>query len=170
MAEASRYQAEAGIDSRLIAFEQPLNERMRTFLRIEFLYRQALLHSRHEAAYGSRAAIASLLEILAITGRGDVRADALKELDRHALRLNHFQRSPGVDGERLARLMQAVDDIREALSAAGKQFLAPLRENEFLSAIRHRSAIPGGTCMFDLPDYGYWLQLPGTERNAQIGE
>lgn len=170
MAEASRYQAEAGIDSRLIAFEQPLNERMRTFLRIEFLYRQALLHSRHEAAYGSRAAIASLLEILAITGRGDVRADALKELDRHALRLNHFQRSPGVDGERLARLMQAVDDMREALSAAGKQFLAPLRENEFLSAIRHRSAIPGGTCMFDLPDYGYWLQLPGTERNAQLGE
>jgi cell division protein ZapD len=168
MAEAPRYQAEAGNDSRLIAFEQPLNERTRTFLRVEFLHEQALMHLRHEAAYGSRAAIASLLEILAITGRGDIRADALKELDRHMLRLHHYQRSPGVDAERLSRLMREVDQIRQALSDAGKNFLATLRENEFLSAIRHRSAIPGGTCMFDLPDYGYWLQLPGPERGQQL--
>lgn len=168
MVEAPSHQAEAGTASRLIAFEQPLNERMRTFLRIELLHGQALLHSRHEAAYGSRAAIAGLLEILAITSRGDIRAEALKELDRQTLRLSHYQRSPGVDAERLARLMLEVDEIRHALSDAGKHFLGPVRENEFLSAIRHRSAIPGGTCMFDLPDYGYWLELPGAERSEQL--
>lgn len=168
MKEASNSRAEAATDRRLIAFEQPLTERMRTFLRVEFLNAQALLHSRNDAAYGARAAISSLLEILAITGRGDIRADALKELDRHALRLSHYQRSPGVDGERLARLMREVDEIRGRLSDAGKQFLAPLRESEFLSAIRHRSSIPGGTCMFDLPDYGYWLQLPSAERGQEL--
>lgn len=168
MIEASQNRAEPGTDARLIAFEQPLSERMRTFLRIEFLNSQALLHSRHETAYGARAAIASLLEILAITSRGDIRADALKELDRHMLRLSHYQRSPGVDTERLAQLMIEVDKSRQALSAAGKNFLARLRESEFLSAIRHRSSIPGGTCMFDLPDYGYWLNLPGNERSEQL--
>ena len=168
MVKASQNNTEAGTDSHLTAFEQPLSERMRTFLRIEFLYSQALLHSKHEGAYGARAAIAQLLEILAITSRGDVRADALKELDRHMLRRTHFQRSPGVDSDRLARLMAEVGGIRQALLATGKQFLAPLRESEFLSAIRHRSSIPGGTCMFDLPDYGYWLNLPGSERSAQL--
>jgi cell division protein ZapD len=168
MVEAPENQAEVDSNSRLIAFEQPLSERMRTFLRIEFLHSQALLHSRHDTAYGARAAIASLLEILAITGRGDIRADALKELDRHMLRLSHYQRNPGVDSDRLARLMAEIDASRSALTAAGKQFLAPLRESEFLSAIRHRSSIPGGTCMFDLPDYGYWLNLPGTERSAEL--
>jgi cell division protein ZapD len=168
MIESSGNRAAPANESRLIAFEQPLSERMRTFLRIEFLYGQAQLHSRHEAAYGARAAVASLLEILAITSRGDIRADALKELDRHMLRLSHFQRSPGVDTGRLAQLMIEVDKSRQALSAAGKQFLASLRESEFLSAIRHRSSIPGGTCMFDLPDYGYWLNLPGTERSDQL--
>jgi cell division protein ZapD len=169
MVEASSpIRSEAGTQNRHIAFEQPLSERMRTFLRMELLYRQASRHARDDAAHSSRAAIGSLLDILAITSRGDVRADALKELDRHTLRLNHYQRSPGVDSERLARLMRDVDNIRSALSAAGKQFLAPLRENEFLSAVRHRSAIPGGTCMFDLPDYGYWLELPGAERGREI--
>jgi len=37
-----------------------------------------------------------------------------------------------------------------------------------LTTIRHRSTIPGGTCMFDLPDYGYWLNLPRTERSEQL--
>jgi cell division protein ZapD len=170
MAEPSPQQTDAEPDTRLIPFEQPLNERMRTFLRVEFLYEQALLHTKNPEAYGARAAIANLLEILAITSRGDIRADALKELDRHALRLNHFQRSPGVDGERLAHLLRKVETNRQNLSAAGKQFLAPLRENEFLSAIRHRSSIPGGTCMFDLPDYGYWLQSAGTGRTRQLQE
>ena len=169
MAEAPRYhQTEAGTESRLIAFEQPLNERMRSFLRVEFLHGQALLHARHEAAYGARAAISSLLEILTITSRGDIRADALKELDRHTVRLGQYRQTPGVDRERLARLLGQVDAIRLALAETGKNFLAPLRESEFLNAIRHRSAIPGGTCMFDLPDYGYWLQLPGAERGRQL--
>lgn len=170
MAEVPQNQPEASSENRLIAFEQPLSERMRTFLRIEFLHGQALLHSRQEAAYAARAAVSSLLEILAITRRGDIRADAIKELDRQTVRLGHFRQSPGVDGERLARLIDDVDGIRRALSDAGKQFLAPLRENEFLDAIRHRSSIPGGTCMFDLPDYGYWLNLPRDERSAQLRE
>lgn len=61
-----------------LVFEQPLNERMRTFLRIDFLYSQATYHNDRASEWGSRAAIASLIDILAITTRGDARADALK--------------------------------------------------------------------------------------------
>ena len=47
--------------------------------------------------------------------------------------------------------------------------MAPLRDSEFLSAIKHRSAIPGGTCDFDLPDYSYWLNRPAPVRSAEFG-
>ena len=57
-----------------IDFEQPLNERMRTWLRLEFLYQQALYHQQHHEAWSARAAVDSLLEILAITARGDSRS------------------------------------------------------------------------------------------------
>src|SRR2546430_8968052 len=46
---------------------------------------------------------------------------------------------------------------RTDLMAAGSAFLQPLRDSQFLSAIKHRNAIPGGTCEFDLPDYTFWL-------------
>ena len=44
----------------------------------------------------------------------------------------------------------------------------PFRESDFLNTIRNRSAIPGGTCAFDVPDYAYWLHLPYNERAQQF--
>ena len=52
-----------------LAFEQPLNERMRTFLRLDFLYSQAVYHNEIATQWGSRAAVASLLDMIAISAR-----------------------------------------------------------------------------------------------------
>ena len=37
-------------------------------------------------------------------------------------------------------------------------------DNEWLSSLRNRSSIPGGTCGFDLPYYHAWQQLPSASR------
>src|ERR1700722_3536378 len=84
-----------------IVFEQPLNERMRTFMRLDFLYNQALYQSEIATAASARAAMTGLLDILAITTRSDMRSDALKELERHLNHLNEFQSRPGVNAARL---------------------------------------------------------------------
>ena len=145
-------------------FEQPLNERLRTFLRLDFLYSQALYHNDKASSWGSRAAMASLLDMLAIATRGDVRSDVLKELERHLSKLNEYQNHPGIDATRLRALMSNLLRLRTDLSAAGVAWLQPLRDSEFLAAIKHRSAIPGGTCEFDLPDYYFWLNQPDEVR------
>ncbi len=145
-------------------FEQPLNERMRTFLRLDFLYTQALYHNEKGDPWGSRAAVASLLEILAILGRGDVRSDVLKEFEHHLNQLNEFQNRPGIDSSRLRAVMANLTRLRTELVSAGSNWLQPLRDSEFLSAIKHRRAIPGGTCEFDLPDYFFWLNQPSESR------
>lgn len=152
----------------LLCFEQPLTERMRTFLRVEFLYEQARFHMDGAADFSARATVASILEILAILGRGDVRAEVLKDLERHTERLSQFRQTPGVDGDRLDRLLGNLEQRKSELTAVGSQFLQPVRDSDFLSAIKHRSAIPGGTCSFDLPDYNFWLNLPSDSRRQQI--
>jgi cell division protein ZapD len=156
-------------DSAPVVYEQPLNERMRTFLRLEFLYTQATYHSELANPWSSRAAVASLLEILAITARGDSRSDVLKELERQVNVLREYQTKPGVDPARLKSLMSNLLKLRNDLSMVGGNFMAPLRDSEFLSAIKHRSAIPGGTCDFDLPDYSYWLNRSADVRATEFG-
>ena len=98
-----------------LIFEQPLNERMRTFLRLDFLYSQALYHNEMQSQWGSRAAMGSLLDILAIAARGDVRADVQKELERHLAQLNVFQSKPGVDSARLRTVMSNLLRLRADL-------------------------------------------------------
>jgi cell division protein ZapD len=151
-----------------VVYEQPLNERMRTFLRLEFLYTQATYHSESPSPWSSRAAVSSLLEILAITARGDSRSDVLKELERQVNVLKEYQSKTGVDPARLKSLMSNLVKLRSDLSSIGGNFMAPLRDSEFLSAVKHRSAIPGGTCDFDLPDYSYWLNRPADIRAAEF--
>ncbi|MEM7277421.1 MAG: cell division protein ZapD [Pseudomonadota bacterium] len=139
-------------------YEQPLTERLRTFLRLEFLYQQLLFHTENESDWSSRAAISSLLEINAILMRGDVRSEVLKELERQIDTLQRFQSQPGVDNSRLSAILNNLNELREDLQKTGPHFLQDLKDCEFLSAIKHRSAIPGGTCEFDLPDYSFWLR------------
>src|SRR6202044_469045 len=83
--------------------------------------------------------------------------DVLKELESQLSTLNEFEAKPGVDGQRLKVLLSNLQRLRTDLMGAGSAFLQPLRDSEFLNAIKHRSAIPGGTCEFDLPDYYFWL-------------
>ncbi|MFO1502468.1 MAG: cell division protein ZapD [Steroidobacteraceae bacterium] len=153
-----------------LIFEQPLNERMRTFLRLDYLYNQALYHNEKASQWGSRAAVASLIDILAITTRSDVRSEVLKEIERHLQQLGEFENKSGVDGGRLRALINNLTRLRTALSAAGASYLQPLRDSEFLAAIKHRSAIPGGTCEFDLPDYFYWLNQDAASRTQAFNE
>ena len=69
--------ADPAAEAAMLVFEQPLNERMRTFLRLDFLYNQALHHNERATPWSSRAAMASLIDILAISTRGVVRSDVL---------------------------------------------------------------------------------------------
>jgi len=151
-----------------LEFEQPLSERMRTFLRIEFLYQQLLFHAQDLTGFSARATVGTLLEIMAILSRGDIRGEVLKELEHHAAILASYSRRRDVDLERVQALLDNVETLRAALADKSPQLMTSVKECEFLNMIKHRSSIPGGTCMFDLPDYAYWLRLPLSERIQQL--
>ena len=155
--------------SHLSEYEQPLSERMRTFMRLEFLYQQMLYHGELEADWATRGATSSLLEIVAILGRGDVRSDVRKEVDRQLENLKKFQSQPEVDSARLDTLIGNLASSQQDLQDVGTNYLQSLKDSAFLSAITHRSAIPGGTCEFDLPEYSHWLRQPFQRRQQDLG-
>ncbi len=168
MVRAASTVASPDTASRLSEYEQPLSERMRTFMRLEFLYQQMLYYSELEADWATRAATSSLLQIIAILTRCDVRSDVHKELGRQLGNLKKYQSQPGVDAARLDTLIGNLASSQQDLQAAGTNFLQPLKDSAFLSAIQHRSAIPGGTCEFDLPEYSHWLRQPFARRQQDL--
>jgi len=145
-------------------YEQPLNERIRAFLRLEFLFQQVQHHLAGTSPWDSRATLASLLDIMSIFGRSDLKSEVMKELERHTANLSRLEKNPDVDRSQLVGLLDEMDLLIDQLHAHSGPVGAHLKSNEFLSAIQQRSAIPGGLCDFDLPAFHFWLERPPEER------
>lgn len=154
----------------VVVYEQPLNERVRTLLRLAFLFRQATHRLRGTSTWDSRATLASLNEILDVLGRSDLKTELLKELERHQLGLGRLRAVAGVDQERLENILTELGRHQARLHGSTTQLGQVLRDNEFLASLRQRSNIAGGTCDFDLPGYHYWLQQAAEQRVQQLSE
>lgn len=153
-----------------VLYEFPLNERIRVFMRLELLFQQIDHFMRGQSVWDSRAVISTLLEILAIFSRNDLKSEILKELDRHTALLNKMAKNHLIDLAKLDTILTQLDGISDELYATAGKIGHTLTENELFKSISQRSAIPGGTCSFDLPAYHYWLQRDDTQRNRDLAE
>jgi cell division protein ZapD len=155
--------------SKKLTFDHPLNERVRSFLRIEHLFRKIAHFQPQEAPWATRAAVEGLLDVVAITSRTDIKSELLKELDRNSATLNRIRRQPGVDLATLGTILEDLQRAAAGLHALSGQVGQTVREDEFLKSVAQRSSIPGGTCSFDLPQYHHWLTQPAEARQRQLG-
>jgi cell division protein ZapD len=153
-----------------VTYEQPLNERVRIFLRLEHLFRQVSHHMHGETVWDTRAVVTQLIDVLNIFSRSDLKSEVLKELDRHGTTLARMRQNPEVDHQRLGEVLTQIGTLSDRLYTQPGQTGAKLRNNEFLKSIMQRSSIPGGSCAFDLPAYQCWLERPIAERKRTLHE
>lgn len=151
-----------------IVYEQPLNERIRTFLRLEFLFKQFEHHSSGMTEWDIRSALNTLLDINDLLGRSDIKNELSKELDRHANILKALDRNPAVDSERLKIILNDISEYLNILRDPTCQPGLSLKQDELVSSVKQRNAILGGSCNFDLPMFHHWLNLSATHQNELL--
>ncbi len=152
----------------MILYEYPLQERIRTYLRLEhlFVHLQQLLP--RVDALDHHFALASMFEILEVSTRADLKSDLLKDLDRQKHVLDSYRGNPAIAEAVLDEVIQKLDHCFEALNNLPGKIGHTLTENDWLMAIRSRIVIPGGTCGFDLPAYHAWQHKPAAFRRDQL--
>jgi cell division protein ZapD len=153
----------------MMLFEYPLHERTRLFLRLEDTFSR-LRHLASVAEKNSHhAAMMVLFELLDIvSGRSDLKSELLQELEKQRAAVNQYQNMSGVDGDALKNVLGDIEAAYQGLVNWTQRPGQHLRDNEWLSAIRARSSVPGGMCGFDLPNYHSWLNLPASMRQLQL--
>lgn len=154
--------------SNRLTYEHPLNERVRTFLRLQHLFQKVLHFLPLDDIWSTRVAVEGLLDIVSITARADIRTELVKELDRNINTLNRIRRQPGVDVETLDSIMQDLQQTASGLQQLGGQLGQTARDDDFLKSIAKRNSIPGGACSFDLPHYHYWLTQDPEVRQQRL--
>lgn len=150
-----------------IIYEQPLSERIRTLLRLEHLFGLSSHHLKGQSSLDSRSYVSSLIDLLDVFSRGDIKNELLKEMERSTTTLKNLMSNPKVDSSRLTTILKAMEHLIDNLYSMKSQPGSELRGVELIAAVRQRSSIPGGTCAFDLPLYHRWLQQPWSERERE---
>ncbi len=152
----------------MILYEYPFNERIRTYLRLEHLFRRLGQLVPRDHPIDHHYALTTLFEVMDVAARADLKSDVMKDLEKQKNALSALRGNPGIAMEKLDEVIAKLDDCFATLNnLPGKVGLA-LVDNEWLMSVRSRVGIPGGTCEFDLPAYYAWQHRSAPERRADV--
>lgn len=152
----------------MILYEYPLQERIRTYLRLEHLFiRLNQLISRVDAL-DHHFALVTLFEIMDVAARADLKSDLLKDLDKQKHTLEGYRGNPAIAEGVLNDVIDELEQCFAALNDQPGKAGQSLADNEWLMSIRSRIGIPGGTCEFDLPSYYAWQHKTGVSRQGEL--
>ena len=150
------------------SYDYPFNERIRTFLRVEDLFAKVLYNIDASHEYQHHNALLTLLQILDIVDRSELRSDLMQELSRQRMSMEALKDNPAIAAKKLAEILGEIDAAADGLRAESTKLGQSLRTNEWLMGIKQRANIPGGVCEFDVPSYHYWLGLGESRRKADL--
>jgi cell division protein ZapD len=153
----------------VILYEYPFNERIRTYLRLQLLFKRLGLLAQREDAVDHHFALTTLFEIMEVGTRSELKSEVLKDLERQKQLYTGYRGNPAISEKALDGLIAQIDSHFEALNQVMGKIGQVLTENDFLMALRSRAVIPGGTCEFDLPAYHAWQHhdAPSRQRDLQ---
>jgi cell division protein ZapD len=152
----------------VILYEYPFNERIRTYLRLEHLFRRLgeLVPRSHPIDH--HYALATVFEVMDVAARADLKGDVMKDLDRQRNVLGSYRGNPSISEAALDVAVGHLDRAFSALNTIPGRAGQALTENEWLMSIRSRINIPGGTCEFDLPSYFAWQHRDPEQRRDDL--
>jgi cell division protein ZapD len=152
----------------VITYDYPLNERIRTLLRLEDLFDRTLHFIESDDPESHHVSLVTLFDIIEIAGRADLKMDMVQELERQRQTLLSFRNNPDISEEALSGALYEIEQASAALLAMQGKTGQYLRENDWLMSIKNRAGIPGGVCEFDLPAYHFWLNRDSAQRRNEL--
>lgn len=152
----------------MILYEYPFNERIRTYLRLEHLFQRLGELVAGDSPLSHHYALVTIFEVMDVAARADLKADVLRDLDKHKSLFNSYRGNPAIEEAALNQVVAQLDKSFQALNTVTGKAGQALTENEWLMAIRSRAGIPAGTCEFDLPAYYAWQHHPASQRRQDI--
>lgn len=152
----------------MIVYEYPFNERTRTYLRLERLFERLGVLIARSNALDHHFAFVTIFEIIEVGARSDLKAEILKELEKHKQQFNAYRGNPAIAEKVLNEVIAQIDQAYHALNGQAGKVGTVLNENEWVVSIRSRISIPAGTCEFDLPAYYHWQHLSENKRRDDL--
>ena len=154
----------------MAVYEQPLNEKIRLFLRLEHLVLRFRTHLEHPTPENCQAAIMVLLELYNLSSRLDVKNAILNVLDWQTQAVRRLSDLEGVDADRLQKVLNKLEEKGKQLYSFRGQLGQTLKRHSFLNLLRQRAGIAGSMNGFDVPLFNFWLSQSKEKLDKDLNE
>jgi len=127
----------------MILVEHPLNEKMRTWLRIEYLLKQLLYQKNFKNIASTLTFFRAVSDLIDILERFEIRGDLLKKLEYQQQKLSSWLCAPNTDKDLIDSLITKLEACKNALVSAPR-IRDCLKEDRLITSVRQRLSISGG--------------------------
>ena len=146
-------------------YEFPLNNRIRYFLRYEYLASKLERYIEQNYHHNTIEVLRTFFELFELTKNIDLKSETMQQLRWQIQILEKFSNNPQIKQQDLQDIISKKNSLLvmlEDLSFNTQSY----QNHHFLNTVKRRLEIPGGICSFDIPLLNAWMQLP-LERQMQ---
>ncbi|GGZ09972.1 cell division protein ZapD [Shewanella fodinae] len=146
-----------------LVFEQPLNEKVRNYLRLEHLARQLDTHLHEDHQHRCFFPLFSLCEL---SERCDFRNELLKDVDKLLVQFDGSTAQQQMSSHQQTFFLEQLAIAKDELQKPDRPGVQ-LKQNRFIAAVRQKLNLTAACCNFDLPQLHFWLAKPWAERQQE---
>ena len=148
-------------DTHAAIYEEPVDERIRKFLKLESYFLKINKHKDIDNSYDSFAALYNLISLYQNLSRAEVKRELIREIDFHKSRYMEYIKIEGSDKIKLNSIMEKQNVILNRLHNLPANYLTELHNDElFQHCAKHYDTLSS--------ELDYWLTRDYTFRCNQI--
>ena len=142
-------------------YEQPTDERIRKFLKLENIYMKINNHMDIDSKYDAYSTLLNISELFINLTRSEIKRDLISEIETQKVRYQEYSKLDGADRIKLNSIMEKQNAILKTLHDLEANYLNVLKNDELLQTIiKHINT----SCA----DLDYWLSRDHDFRKNQI--
>tara|TARA_B100001063_G_scaffold120742_1_gene112732 strand:+ start:2238 stop:2999 length:762 start_codon:yes stop_codon:yes gene_type:complete len=148
-------------DPHAAIYEEPVDERIRKFLKLENYFQKLQYHKELDTSYDSYVALYNLIMIYNTLSRVEVKSDLIREIDFHKQRYTEYIKIDTSDKIKLHSIMEKQNVILNNLYNLKSNYLGDLNNDEFFQfCVKHFESLT--------TELDYWLTRDHVIRLNQI--
>ncbi len=148
-------------DNHAAIYEEPVDERIRKFLKLENYFLKINKHKEIDTIFDSYAAMFNLVCIYQNLSRGEIKRELIREIDFHKSRYLEYIKIPDSDKTKLNSIMEKQDVILNTLHNLKANYLSDLHTDElFQFCTKHCDTLSS--------ELDYWLTRDHNFRLDQL--
>jgi len=152
----------------IINFEVPLNNRSRSLLRLERIFREIHRHIHIATPSAHFYALKQIFSLLDFFERGDFKAILIKELDRKITYFAKLGSNPEVDLSKLQTFINQLEQLSKWFKSQNGKIGHQLLKQEFLANAKNKLTFSTVRLSFDAPFVKLFLSMPVETRKEKI--